>query len=165
MEHAGSEEVHGEPDHAHGEHPPAGDVGRVGEASRGLHEDPDRHDDEQDPVRQRRQNLGPPVAEAPLRRRRPARQPGREQRERKRCCIGEHVPGVGEHRQGVGDQAHDDLDDEEARNERQSDRERLPVGAQPGVFVAVGVHGVRLQLPAEQPLYAKFTSWCGSPAL
>ena len=165
MEDVSSEEVHGETDHAHGEHPAAGDVGRVGEAPRGLHEDPDGDDDEQDAVGQRRKDLGPPVTEAPLRRRRPARQPGREQRERKRCRIGEHVPGVGEHRQGIGDQAHDDLHHEEARNERQCDRERLPVGAQSGALVAVGVHGVRLQPAAEQPLYAKFTSWTGSPAL
>ena len=57
--------------------------------------------------------------------------------------IGEHVPGVGEHRQRVGEQAHDDLDDQEARDERQRDRERPPVGAQPRVLVAVRVHGVQ----------------------
>ena len=165
VEHAGSEEVDGEPDHADDEHPAAGDVGRVGEAPRGLHEDPDGDDDEQDAVRERREDLGPPVAEAPLRRRRPTGEPGREQRERQRRCIGEHVPGVGEHRQRVGDQADDDLHDEEARNERKCDRERLPVGAQAGVLVAVGVHGNQATAAREQPLYAKFTSAAATVAL
>ena len=144
VQHARRGEVHGEADRADHEHPAAGDVRWVGEAPRSLHEDPDRDDDEQDAVRERREDLGPPVAEAPLRRRRPPGEPGREQGERQRGGVGEHVPGVGQDGQRVGEQPDDDLHDEEARDERQRDRERLPVGAQPRVLVAVRVHALRL---------------------
>ena len=46
---------------------------------------------------------------------RPGREPRRDQRERDRAGVGEHVRGVGEQRERVGQQARDDLDDHEAR--------------------------------------------------
>ena len=133
-------------DHADHQHPAADDGRWVGEAARSLHEDPDRDDDEQDAVRERREDLRPPVAEAPLRRRRPPGEPGGKQGERQRGGVGEHVPRVGQDGQRVGEQPDDDLHDEEARDERQRDRERLPVGAQPRLLVAVRVHALRLAL-------------------
>ena len=103
VQHPGGGEIHGEADRADHEHPAACHVRRVGEAPRSLHEDPDRDDDEQDAVRERGEDLRPPVAEAPLGRRRPPGKPGREQRERKRGRVGEHVARVGEHGQRVGE--------------------------------------------------------------
>ena len=75
------------------------------------------------------------------------------------------MAGVGEHRQRVGEQADHDLDDQERGNEPEGHRERPPVGAQPRVLVAVSVHGAQAIPSRRQPLYAKFTSWTGSPAL
>ena len=144
VQHPGGSEIHREADRTDYEHPTACHLRRVREAPRSLHEDPDRDDDEQDAVRERGEDLRPPVAEASLGRRRPPGEPGREQRERERGGVGEHVAGVCEHGQRVGEQPHDDLHDHEAGDERQRNRERPAVGAQPRVLVTVGVHSLRL---------------------
>ena len=155
VQHAGCGEIDEEPDGAHGEHPAACDVRRIGQAADGLDDDPDCDDDESYAVRKGRQDLGPPVAEASLQRRRPAGEPRREQREGQRPGIRKHVPGVGQHREGVGQDAHDHLDDEEARDERQREPERTAVGTQARVLVVVRVHGFQASSTKRPRLTAK----------
>ena len=81
MQDGGGAEVEREPDHADGEHPAAARLERIAEALDRLDDDPDRDRDERDAVRERGEDLRAPVAEAPLGRRRPRAEPGREQRE------------------------------------------------------------------------------------
>ena len=94
VEHGGCGEVHSEADHADDEHPAARHPRRVGEASRGLDEDPDGDDDQEDAVRERGEDLRAPIAEAPLWGRRTSGEPRREQRECERRRVRQHVAGV-----------------------------------------------------------------------
>jgi hypothetical protein len=152
VQHAGRGEVDDEPDGTHGEHPAARDLGRIGQAPNGLDDDPDGDDYKGYAVRKSREDLGPPVAEASLQRRRPAGEPRREQREGQRPRIREHVPCIGEQRERVGQYARNDLDDEEARDERQRESERTAVGTQTRVLVIVRVHRFRLALRGDLAL-------------
>jgi hypothetical protein len=68
------------------------------------------------------------------------------------------VPGVGEHRERVGEQADDDLDDHEAGNKSERDRESPPVCAPPGVLVAVSMHGRRLHRLRRAASSQRFTA-------
>ena len=108
-------------------------------------------DDEQDAVRERCEDLRPPVAEASLRRGRPPREPGREEGQRERGGVREHVAGVGEHGERVGEQADDDLHDREAGDEPSAVASALPVGAQPRLIMAVPVHALRLARQLSAP--------------
>ena len=73
---------------------------------------------------ERGEHLRPPPAEAPLRRRRPMREPGGEEGQPERERVREHVRRVGEERQRVGGDADERLDAGEAEHERQRERER-----------------------------------------
>src|SRR5690606_3815739 len=89
----------------------------------------------------RRQNLRAVVAIGVARRRRLLRDPDREERERERSGIGEHVAGVGKQRQRVGDQAPDELGDHVGRDEDERDREAPPVRRAGGGGVGVCSYG------------------------
>jgi hypothetical protein len=101
--------VDDEPDERHDEHPAAENVLRVVEPADGLDEDPDGDHCEGDAVRERGEDLRPPVAEAPLGGRGPTREPRGDERERQRGRVAEHVPGVGEQRKASREPSADDL--------------------------------------------------------
>ena len=92
-----------------------------------LHEDPDGKADEHEAVHEGRDDLGALVAEAPLRRARPAREPDGDEGEPEREVVGEHVDGVGEEREASGQQPADDLDDRDRHGEREDEAERPAV--------------------------------------
>ena len=79
-------------------------------------------------VDERGEDLGAGEAEAPSRRRRATREPGRAERETERARVGDHVHGIREQRQRVGDQPAGDLDDCEREHEHERRRERAPLG-------------------------------------
>ena len=90
--------------------------------------------DEDERVRERRQHLRAPPAEAALGRGRAVREPGREEGEAERERIREHVRRVGEQRQRPGRDARERLDAGEPEHEYEDERERptlaelVPVG-------------------------------------
>ena len=130
----------GDADH---EHPAARDLGRVVEPPERGDDDPDRDGDERGAVDERGEDLGAAGAEAPPRRRRPGRQPGRQEREAEGGGVREHVRSVGEHGERVGDQTDRHLDDREARDEQEGGAESPPVSARRRAQ-AVGVAGLRV---------------------
>ena len=87
-------------------------------------QDPEPEHDEEDGVRERREDLRAAPAEAPLGRRGTASEPGGEEREAERERVREHVRRVREQREGVGSQPGERLDAREAEHEREGDRDR-----------------------------------------
>ena len=102
-------EVAGQADHAQHDHADALDVGRVGEAPDRRDHDRDRDRDQREAVGERREHLGALEAERPPRAGGPRRHRGREQPQRDRADVGEHVAGVGEQRERAGDDPADGL--------------------------------------------------------
>ena len=112
-----------------------------------LDEDPDRDHDEGDSVGERGQDLGPPVAEAPLCSRRAGGQPRREQRERNRPRVTQHVTGVCEERQAVGGQTAYELDHGVGRGQHEHGAESAPAArAVEAVAVVVAHVGGRITI-------------------
>ena len=107
----------------------------------GLDEDPDRKRDEDDAVRECRQDLGALVAEAPFRRTWPAGEPNGHERQRERGVVGEHVRGVRQQREAAGEQAADDLDRREGKCQAEDDRQRAAIAGSD--FGEMG-HGLRV---------------------
>ncbi len=99
---------------------------RIVETADRLHEDPDRDRDQREAVRERGEDLGSPEAEAPLRSRRPSRQPGRAERERERRGVPEHVARVRQQRQAAGQKPADDLGDRVGDGQGEDEPERAP---------------------------------------
>ena len=66
----------------------------------------------------------------------------RDERERDRAGVGEHVRRVGEQRERVGEDADDDLDDHEAEDQRERDRRAS------GWSASAETHGVAVRLHA-----------------
>jgi len=75
----------------------------------------------------RREDLDAPEAERPAPARGARGDRGRNERERKRGCVREHVPRVGEQRERAGDDPDRDLGDEQADNEGKRSRQHPPV--------------------------------------
>ncbi len=141
------EEIHEQPDARDDEHPAGEDLRRVREPLDRFDEDPDRDHDEGDSVGERSQDLGPPVAEAPLRSRRAGGQPRREQRERNRRRVTQHVTGVCEERQAVGGQTPYELDHGVGRGQREHGAESAPAArAVESVAVVVAHFGGRITI-------------------
>ena len=140
-EHPGRCEVSRQADQGDGEHPAAQDIRRVREPAVRLHEDPDRQADEHEPVHEGRENLCPLVAEAPLRRARPAREPDRDQREAERHVVREHVHRVGEEREAPSQQPADHFDGRDRDRQGEDEGERPPVSSPYGREVT---HGLRV---------------------
>ncbi len=120
-------EVDEEPGNPGCEHPAADDAGRVGEPPDRRPDDPAAEHDEHERVRQGGEHLGAAPAEAPLRRRRPHREPGGEEGQPERERVRDHVRRVGEERQRIGGHPDDGLDAREGRHEGQCDCERPPL--------------------------------------
>jgi hypothetical protein len=72
--------------------------------------------------------------------RRLASEPRREQGQRDRPGVGQHVRGIREQRQGVGKDARHDLGGHQAEDQREGEYE-TPGVVRPDVCVAVVVHG------------------------
>ncbi len=126
---------------AEDEHPAAEHVRRVAEALERLVEDPDRECDERDPVRERCQDLRALVPVRPLRRRGTIREPDREERERERDVVGEHVHRVREQREAAREHAADDFGNGVRGRDRECEGERVSA-PRSSVIVRVG-HGVK----------------------
>ena len=120
------------PRSAEGEHAPAVDRGRVGEAADGGDRDGDADRDQEQAVDQRRQHLRALVAEGAPAGGRQRRQPRRDQGEDDRADVGEQVAGVGEHRQRAGE-----------------DRRRPPRPASRPTLIA-SAHHIRRRLSARR---------------
>ena len=114
---------------------------RVAKTLERFVEDPDRECDERDPVRERCQHLGALVAVRPLGRGRTIREPDREERQRERDVVGEHVHRVGEQRKAAREQAADDFGNGVRGRDRECEGERVPA-PRSSVIVRVG-HGVK----------------------
>ena len=132
VQHARRRQVDQEPGGPRGQHPAAGDLGRVGEPPDRGPDDPEPEPDERDCVDQGREHLGAAPAEAPLGRGGPQREPGREQRQPERERIGEHVRRVREECERARREPDRNLDHGEAEDEPEGGRERLARG---GVYV------------------------------
>ena len=89
-----------------------------------------------DAVRERGEDLRALEAEGALRRRRLRREPGRDERDRERDVVREHVHRVREEREAAGEHAADDLDDRVRRGEGERERERA-AALHPSVVVSV----------------------------
>ena len=111
-----------EPERGDGQHRSAEDLWRLSEARVGLDEDPDRDRHQRHTVGEGRQDLGPAVAEALLRCRRPPCQPGGEKGDPEREVIREHVSRVSEQGQAPSEEAADDLHNREARGQDEHHR-------------------------------------------
>ena len=135
-EHERRGEVDRDADERDDEHDAAVHDRRVCEAPRGGVDDPDSQEQERDPVRLCREDLGPAEAERPRPARRTRREARRNERRGERGRVGEHVPGVREQRERAGDDARGDLDGHEGDDQRERDRERAPV-LHPAVIVRV----------------------------
>ena len=95
------EGIDAEADAREGEHATPRDRRRVLEAPPRLGDDERDHQPEDDPVHQRRQDLGAIVAEGLALARGPAADPEREQRQRERGDVREHVRRVGDEGEAV----------------------------------------------------------------
>src|SRR5262245_54468119 len=118
-------EVHGEAERGDREHRSGEDRGRPPEATERLDPDRDRDGDEEHAVRERGQDLGAVEAVGLLRSPRSLREGEREQGERERRDVGEHVPGVGQQRQRPGPEPADRL----RQHRRRGEAEREPEAA------------------------------------
>ncbi len=130
-----SREVDGEAGDGHEGNPAGQHLGRVGEPAPRLDEDPDGKSKEDEAVDERCEDLGALVAEAPLRRARPACEPDRQEGHSEGEVVREHVRRVREEREASGQQAADDLDRRERERQREHDREDTPVSGSDGVEV------------------------------
>ncbi len=110
------------------EHEAALDVGRLEQAPHGLERDHERQHEQRDAVDLRRQDLDALEAVGHDALRRPGGQADGDQRESDRRRVGEHVPGVREQRQRVAGDAGDDLEQHEAEDQHERDRELAAVG-------------------------------------
>ena len=95
-------EVDEEARHSGGQHPATDDARRVGEPPDRRPDDPAAEQDEHERVRERCEHLGAAPAEAPLRGRRPLREPGGEEGKPERERVRDHVRRVCEERQRIG---------------------------------------------------------------
>ena len=120
------------------------DVGRGEQALDRRDGDDTREHEQRRAVDLRREDLGTAQAEREAPRRGLCGEAGGDEREADRRGVGEHVAGIGEQRQRRGEQAADDLDDHEARDERQRDREppRVGVGRRSVMMMAMVVVAV-----------------------
>ena len=116
----GGDEVHGDSDDGDDQHGRTLDVRWVDEAPDSL--DPDQRPEphERRAVQLRREDLGAPVAEREAALGRPPCEPGREQRQRDRAGVREHVRGVREQRE----RRREDADHHLARHEGEQEDER-----------------------------------------
>ena len=133
-------QVHGDPGKRHREHDAALHVGRVHEPPDALDHDHYGERDERGTVQLRGQDLRAPEPEREAAVGGPAREPRREQRERDRAGVGEHVGRVGEQCERVGQDAGRHLDGHQAENQGERECEAARV-VRVDVGVAVGVHG------------------------
>ena len=141
------------------QHGTAEDFRRLPQAREGLREDPDRDHDQRHPVRERRQYLGPLVAEALLGCLGPPGEPGREESYPEREVVREQVPRVREQREASGEQAADYLDDREARRQGERDRERPPIFAADRLVLVFVRHGSILPLRNLVRVYQPSRYW------
>ena len=86
---------------------------RLADAPDRFVDDPAGRGEQQDGVRLRADHLGALEAERVLRGRRTADEPLRDERDRERGDVRDHVRAVGEQREGAEEHAADELDDEE----------------------------------------------------
>ena len=129
------DEVHGQPGERDDEHPAAEDPRRVVEPPDRLDEDPDRDRHQRDTVCERGEDLGAPVAEAPLGSGRPGREPGGGERQTERRHVAEHVARVGKESEAAGQQPADELDDRVGGGQGEDDGERAGAAASMGMVV------------------------------
>ena len=115
------------------------DVRRRDEPPHRRVDNPDSDENQRDPVRERRENLDAPETESPAPARWASRYRGRDERERKRGRVGEHVPSVGEQRKRARSEPDHDLGDEQADDERERSGQHPPVGR---VVVLMPRHGL-----------------------
>ena len=115
-------------DDAEDEHESALDFRRILEAADRRDDDERRDADEQDGIRDRRQDLGPVVAEGAAVRRGPAGDPHGDQREADAGHIGQDMACVGEDGEAVRRDPADDLDDQERDRDGERDRQVTSIG-------------------------------------
>ncbi len=145
--------VDDEPSDGHDEHPAAEHLRRVGQPSHRLEQHPGGDEHEQQPVEERGDDLGAPVAEAAVGRGGAPREPDRPEREQQREDVREHVTGVGEQRQAVGRQPAGHLGHRVGGEQHQRPAEGARAGVRVTVRVVVGVavrHGLQGACPVSR---------------
>ena len=120
------DEVHRHADQGDDEHDAALDRGRVDQPADALVDDQQPEHEQRRAVELGGEDLGALEAVGHRALGRPRRQPQRDQRQRERGRVGEHVRGVGEQRQRLGEDAGHDLDGHQA--EQQAERDPQPPG-------------------------------------
>lgn len=121
-------DVHERSQDAHDDHDRAVDVRRRAEPPHALDGDDAGEHEERGAVDLRRQDLRAPKPKVNAPFGGCAATPRRQQRERGRRGVGEHVRGVLRQRQRAGEQSGDDLDRHEAGDQEQRDRQPAPIG-------------------------------------
>ena len=134
------DEVHHDADQRDDQDRGALDLGRVDHAAHALDDDEQPEDQQRRAVELGREDLGALEAEGEGAARGAAGEVDRDQRQRDRGGVGEHVRRVGEQRQRRGGDADGDLDGHEAQDQPEGDRELAAVGVL-GDLVAVPVAG------------------------
>ena len=131
-------EVDRDPGDRHGQHRSALRLRRAQQPVDALVDDPGTEHEQRHPVQLRGEDLRSLQPERVVAAGRPGGEPHRDQRERDRAGVGEHVAGVGEQCQGVGQHSDHDLDRHEGDDQRQRGEEQLPRSASAEIWCACG---------------------------